>query len=58
MLIFQASSEQLASIYGASTECPVVKSFPPVCHLPVLSGGHIVLYCTLFLITGTGIKKF
>ena len=57
-LIFQESNEQLVSIYGASTECPVVKAFPPVCHLPVLSGEHIVLYCTFFLITGTGIKKF
>ena len=57
-LIFQEPCDQLASIYGAAAERPVVKAHLPLHPSPFPFGGHAVIYCTLFLITGTGIKKF
>ena len=34
-LIFQEPCEQVASIYGAATECPVVKAYLPLCLSPI-----------------------
>ena len=44
-LIFQEPCEQLASIYGAATERPVVKANLPPWPLPHFPYGSAVLYC-------------
>ena len=58
LLIFQEPCEQEAGIYCAAAEHPVVQALLPLFPAPFPFGGHAVIYCAQFLITGTGIKKF